>query len=219
APSPLARLDAISTLLRSAMPVSASQLNRLLLEQGLTRKPVSVVALLSEYARAELTPPFRILRAQGVEILVSPGSVDLSARIVSTTAHCIADWGLTSIEVVADRVRAAEGSLASEDRVRRLLMALPRLRWLDEGADWFSFTGERSRLRRAVRKILAVADRVLFADLRSALAKGRSYLLHAPLRALERYLSDLADCEVDGDQEWVRLRRRHAAPVLVRLTA
>jgi len=98
-------------------------------------------------------------------------------------------------------------------------MALPRLRWLDEGADWFSFTGERSRLRRAVRKILAVADRVLFADLRSALAKGRSYLLHAPLRALERYLSDLADCEVDGDQEWVRLRRRHAAPVLVRLTA
>lgn len=135
-------------------------------------------------------------------------SRSFSSTVTATAARLVSFWGLATVRSVIERVRAVKGLDTSKAMVCRLLVGLPQLRWLDDKMDWFSFTGDASRLARAVDKVFAVCDRIDLAELRRALDRGRPRADRVPRSVLERYLSEIADVEIDG--RW--LRRRAPAP-------
>ncbi len=137
-----------------------------------------------------------------------------AGAVTATAARLVSFWGLTNVQSIIDRVRLVKSLDASKPMVCRLLVALPQLRWLDDEMDWFSFTGDGSRLARAVGQVFAVCDRIELPELRWALDKGRPRAERVPRGVLERYLSEIAGVEIDG--RW--LRRRAPEPA-VTLTA
>jgi hypothetical protein len=83
--------------------------------------------------------------------------------------------------------------------VRRVLVALPRLRWLDARMGWFSFAGERSPLGKAVARVVAEGEARPLDDVVAALTASSASARRTPVPVLLRYLSEIAGCDiVDG---------------------
>ncbi len=135
-----------------------------------------------------------------------------STTVTATATRLVSYWGLATVQSVVERVRLVKAFATSKQMVCRLLVGLPQLRWLDDAMDWFSFAGDTSRLARAITKVFAVCDRIDLRELRRALDKGRPRAQHVPRGVLERYLSEIADVEIDG--RWLRQRARDGAGAL-----
>jgi hypothetical protein len=133
-----------------------------------------------------------------------------TATVTATAARLVSFWGLATVQSIIDRVRLVKAFDASKPMVCRLLVGLAQLRWLDGEMEWFSFSGDGSRLARAVGQVFAVCDRIDLPELRTALDKGRPRAEHVPRSVLERYLSEIAGIELDS--RW--LRRRSPEPAV-----
>ena len=110
------------------------------------------------------------------------------------------------------RAASASATLAVRETtlVRRVLVALPRLRWLDDRMRWFSFTGERSPLGKTVERLFADADAIPIDVLVAALAASSVSARRTPPPVLTRYLSEISACDiVDGE---VRQQRNDVSP-------
>jgi hypothetical protein len=135
-----------------------------------------------------------------------------SATVIATATRLVSYWGLATVRSVVERVRLVKAFETNKQMVCRLLVGEPQLRWLDDEMDWFSFAGDASRLARAVAKVFAACERIDLRELRRALNKGRPRAQHVPRGVLERYLSEIADVEIDG--RWLRRRARDGAGAL-----
>ncbi|MEA2700632.1 MAG: hypothetical protein QOI66_4903, partial [Myxococcales bacterium] len=212
-PAPIsARLGEITGLLNRFAPMAGSAIDALLQQHGVASANLSLSSLVSTYADAGVSLPFRIARYDGTDVVVPMGQVELTTSVVTLAKRLVTDWGLVSVEQLVERLHSRGSAIEGSLIVRRILSCLPRLRWLDDERAWFSFQGEKSHLGLDVRKVFAIAKRVSLCELRLALLKGRPQVAQAPLRTLEGYLSKVSNCEVDGD--WVRPRGPAAAPFL-----
>jgi hypothetical protein len=174
-----------------------------------------LVDMLAACEEADVSPSQPLAPAPTAGHLAPTGNGrGFSATVLATAARLISFWGLATVASIVHRVRLVKAFDTRKAMVCRLLVALPQLRWLDDQMDWFSFAGDDSRLARAVGKVFAVCDRIDLRELRCALNKGRPRADRVPRAVLERYLSEIADVEIDG--RW--LRRRAAEPA-VGLTA
>jgi hypothetical protein len=212
-PVDLGRLDDIALLLRRLLPMSGSELARLLVDEGLATAKVTLEHLAGVYLRMDRRPPFRAIAFGGIEIALGGDTNGFAATVAATAVRLVSHWGLSTVASVVDRVGVLRSAPTSRGFVCRLLVALPRLRWLDSTMEWFSFLGDRSRLARGVARIFAVARRVPFHDLRRALGKGQARAPEVPGNVLTRYLSDVAQCQIDAGRVVSGQRLVDAAPV------
>jgi hypothetical protein len=193
------RLDDIARLLRQSMPIGGSDLARLLVGEGLAAERVTLDQLASVYRGLNRPAPFRVVEARGAEIAVAADTHGFAATVMATAARMVSQWGVSTVASLVQRLGMRRSAANSRSLVCRLLVSLPRLRWLDAAMEWFSFLGDRSHLSRGIAKIFAVADRVSMRELRLALRKGQSRAPHVPAAVLERYLCDVAGCEIGPD--------------------
>jgi hypothetical protein len=195
-------LEEIAEHVGPRLPLSAPELAALVPRAAGGGDVTSLAALSRSFARAGRLAPFRVVRRGAVEIAVTPGSADLVALLYESATRQVNAWGLTEIDDVLDRVAilgASDPAAMTVTTARRLLSALPQLRWLDERHIWFSFVGERSPLGRAIEKVLSIADAVDVETLRDALAKHHHIMRRTPRPALEVFLTAIAGCRLsDG---------------------
>jgi hypothetical protein len=196
-------LEEIAEHIGPRLPLSAPELAALVPRAAGGGDVTSLAALSRSFARAGRLAPFRVVRRGAVEIAVTPGSADLVALLYESATRQVNAWGLTEIDDVLDRVAILGASVPAGMTVtiaRRLLSALPQLRWLDERHIWFSFVGERSPFGRAIGKVFSIAHAVDVETLRAALAKHHHVIRRMPRPALESFLTEIAGCGLsDGD--------------------
>ncbi|MEA2700624.1 MAG: hypothetical protein QOI66_4895 [Myxococcales bacterium] len=192
-----ANLDDIAALLAAHLPLPSADVGPLIVRHGVTMPALTVPALAELYRSADRPVPFQVIRSQGVEIAVPQGSHGLMAAVGATAVRLCSLWGVVTTTMIADRVHVLRSAEVTLPMVKRLLVALPRLRWLDDRMQWFAMTGDRSGLRQAVAKVFAVADPIDCHDMRQALNKGRAAAQEIPGPVLDRYLRVIADAELD----------------------
>ncbi len=196
-PVDLGRLDDIARLLARLLPISGAELGRVLVDEGVASAPVALAHLIAVYRGLDRPIPFRMVMCGGMEIAVAADNHGFAATVTSTAVRLVSHWGLSTVDSLINRVAVLRSAPANRAFACRLLVALPRLRWLDDAMEWFSFLGDRSRLARAIAKMFAVARRVSIRDLRRALEKGRARGPELPTPVLERYLEDIAGCQIE----------------------
>ena len=201
----LGRLDDIARLLGQLLPISGPELGPLLVEEGLASAPVTLEHLAGVYRRMDRPLPFRLVTCGGTEIAVASDNPGFAATVAATAVRLVSHWGLSTVASLVERVGVLRSAPTSRSLACRLLVALPRLRWLDGAMEWFSFVGDRSRLARGIAKVFAVADRVSMRELRVALGKGQPRAPRVPTVVLERYLSEIAGCEIESGGVRVRV--------------
>lgn len=77
-----------------------------------------------------------------------------------------------------------------------MLVALPRMHWLDREQHWFAFADANGRFEAALDKIFAIVDRIRFDELRAALGHSLIGARQAPAAVLRRYLVELGGCTI-----------------------
>jgi hypothetical protein len=206
-------MRALTDLLESQLPLSAHELGRFLVAEAFTPAPLAPAELAAAYKQLGQPPPFRVIRFRGAEIAVPPEARATAVAVTTTAAQFVRWWGVAEISSIVGRMWTTRprGEAAEATFVRRVLAAMPQLRWLDGNLEWFSLRGLVSRLHRAVRKVFGVLGQVARADLLSVLWKGHSALGHPPAGVMIRYLTDVLDCEVDGETVRLRAPLRSAA--------
>lgn len=198
-PESLALVD-VARRLRDRLPLAPTELRALLPEFLPARGPTPLRALLAAFQDAGMTPPFRIVGRNGNEIAVPVGAAGLAQSVSETASRQVVAWGIAEVSEVAGRVAVLAGTPGGETMVRRVLVALPRLRWLDERMTWFSFVEERSALRKAVDRIFKGAQAMKIVELAVELAKQARAVRRAPISVLTRYLTDIAGYAVVGGE-------------------
>jgi hypothetical protein len=204
------RLDDIARVLEQSMPIAGADLGRLLIQEGLATERVTLGHLASAYRRLGRPAPFLVITCDGLEIAVARSNHGFAATVTATAARLISQCGLSTVASLVRRVGMHRSAATSRSLVCRLLVALPRLRWLDAAMEWFSFLGDRSHLARRITKVFAVADRVPIRELRAALRKGQPRALRVPATVLERYLCEIAGCAIEPEGVHVCVRDQHA---------
>jgi hypothetical protein len=200
--APASRLDVLSASIRGQLPLRPSELPGALAASGFADERLSLDVVVRFYRQAKVPVPFRVVRRGGATVLVAPESLGAAEALLANAAHYVFNWGVCTVRTLLERLQALQGVSIETRDATRILTAIPRFRWLDETAGWFSFAEYGTRLSVAVRKVFAIAERVRLEDLSRALTKAVELLATVPRRAIATYLSEVVGCEIfDG---WVR---------------
>lgn len=200
-------LDELSALLIRAMPMAGEQVARLLDHAGAAP---TVDELARAYRSAGRTVPFRVIRHAGCEMVVAPSVRNVACIVLVAATQFISWWGLTTVQQIVTRAQLRAASSISAAFVGRVLASFPRVVWLDQGREWFSFRDSSSALLRTIRDAFAVDDRVALPSLGKGLVREKALLAKLPQGVWERYLSAVAGCTIEG--LWVRLHPVPRAP-------
>jgi hypothetical protein len=200
-PLPLdpSRLDELSEFLKRRLPSPMPELGRAMVVEGLATRPPSSDELARCYRVSGQPAPFRLVRAQGAEIVAHGPALGVATAIINTASAFIAWWGLGNVESVTGRVGAVKASSPNTIVARRILGGLPKLAWLDDRREWFSFRGDSNRLTVLIRKVLGTVDRVARGELASMLFKGSAAAFQPPAAVIERYLAEVIGCRIEGE--------------------
>jgi hypothetical protein len=191
------RLAEVSAFLHARLPVRADAVGDLLVSAGFLTSPPTVDELARMYRDRDSPVPFRIVRRLGGAVAVQPNGLMAAEALVGAATYFVARWGVCTLDVAMARLRSFSARDLSSRAAARILGALPRLRWLDEPAGWFSFAGCAGRVGLAIRKIFGVVERILLQDLIAAVGKNVKVFAAAPLAAVQAYLVDVVGCEID----------------------
>ena len=197
-------LDELSSLLMRRMPLGGDRIATLLGRDGVSQPAPVVRELARAYRRAGRTLPFRVIRHAGCEVVVAPSVRNVAKTVLVSATQFISWWGLTTVQQIVTRAQLRAASSVNAAFAGRVLASFPRIVWLDQSREWFSFRGNGSALLRAIKKAFAAADRLDLASLGKALMRQKAPLAKLPAEVWERYLSAIAGCTVDGI--WVRRR-------------
>ncbi|MEN6450004.1 MAG: sigma factor-like helix-turn-helix DNA-binding protein [Thermoguttaceae bacterium] len=168
-------MDRALATIADALPAAAAEIERKLVDQGLTAvgmslESVAIAArLLGRQVRFELVtvPP-------NGRIAVRPEQDKAVAAIVDLAKKEVYFHGLTTVARIDRAVSSRLGIRAGSELVRQTLSLIDGLRWLDQPAGWFRLSPiERHGLPKAIDKVLAVAGLVTVDVLRQALSRNR----------------------------------------------
>lgn len=201
---PESDVERLSAVIRDALPATPADVLKVIRAAGLAAREAKLDDLVRLYREHDTQAPFRVVRRAGATVLVAPEHLAAAEALLRGAAHYVFNWGLGTLNAVVSRLRALAARPLEPAAAARILAAIPRFRWLDPDAGWFSFASSGSRLRAALRKIFSLTDRVLLGDLRAALAKQIELLATVPGEAIETYLAEIAGCEIA--EGWVSAR-------------
>ncbi len=184
-----------------ALVADASTIEHTLVDKGLARTPFRLEGLPRALSLLGGTSPFRIIRRNGVRVVVRNKRVRQLRQLLRLAGAHIRRRGVCNLD---DLMMAGRLEMAAED-VRAVLSWLPRFEWLDDDRTWFWIqprlgprpTKVGNRVVNQVLKVLAIADSVDVGELRSGVGRHRGMRGLAPPRRILR--------EVCSRMPWVKV--------------
>lgn len=193
-------LSKVTSVISSNLPRDAKTLEELVQHQGLSRLPFRLEGLLFAFRLFGKAPPFAIEEFNGRRMALRPSGVPLARRVVVRAQKSVSRFGVATVADVAASVQERSKLAVTPDFAAQVLEPLEGFEWLDKENGWFWFRlVAKNRVVTRIRKILAVADTIQVAELRSGIARHHQMNGYAPpRRILFELCARLPFCFIDG---------------------
>jgi hypothetical protein len=199
-------IDSALSLIRDNMPAPSSILEEQLVEQriikeGTTLHSVKRVAL---FLRREVE--FEFIGSEASSLILPTVQIGYLKQVEQTARKLVSKLGAAVIDDVLERCEIT----LPEDRARQLVTiavgSLDGFRWLDQAAGWFWFeSGQYTRLRPRIRKVLAVCGEIDVGELRAAIRRDHRLQGRVPpKKILLELCRQMSEVGVDGDRVFAR---------------
>jgi hypothetical protein len=165
-------LDRVLETIAKEIPRRVEELETLLADKGLSRKPFRLDGIIcaAEIAQKEL--PFVIKEIDGQRYAFPPDQAELLKLIVQIAEKSVSHWGATTLEDVAAQVSERVNTPVASNTVARVLRPLSGFAWLDEASGWFWLkTTGRNALLNQISKVLCVCNRLHVTELRAGVSR------------------------------------------------
>lgn len=184
--APKALAPALDALAQAA-PINVKDAAQLLVDKGLSTRPVNPEGLLEAARIFGVEHPLQVRRVRGERLLftraTSRADTPLKALMQAVNKD-VSNYGLGRLERVLEMLPPAT---MTPDQLRETLEVIPGLTFLDEGKSWFALkTARRGRLRSLLDKLFSMGLPLTLFSIQEALA--RAYKQHG--------LNDLPPSEV-----------------------
>lgn len=159
-------LDRVLTELSRLVPAGEAELERALVDAGLTASEFSTASLLSAASVFCKDCSFSVLDGR----LVPQGNWPSEAVVRQTARRLVEHWGLATLDELESVLRESDHDV--DVRLLRLVVeGLEGFSWLDHEKRWFWLSGGRNRLLNQVTKIMSVAGSIELAELRAGVGR------------------------------------------------
>jgi hypothetical protein len=189
-------LDRVLRITFAAAPTLAEEIENQLFQRRLTESkfPVESVRAAAHVFGREIR--FRVEELHGHRFVVRSDNADLLTQIDHAARAAVSHWGVTTVDDVAAATNA-DPALA-----RKVLVALPGFRWLDESSGWFWIANmPRNALLTQIRKILSASPTIDVSELRTGVGRHhRRKGFAPPRRVLLELCRQLPWCRVADDK-------------------
>lgn len=178
-------LDRGLELVSSAVPASAEEVERLLVQRGITRDRFRLDGF--ETAAEILGKQWPItLTEKGRHLFITSADKskqDVVKITVQQSRKLISSQGAATLEAVANRVQEVLGQAVTHDVVARVLVKQVGFAWLDQASGWFWISSvSRNRLLNQIRKVLSVSGQIDVSELRDGVRRHHRMNGFAPPR-------------------------------------
>jgi hypothetical protein len=188
-------LDRAIKITTAAAPAMANELEKELVQRGLTRTTFCLDTLLEIAHGFGRKPRFAVETLHGNRVIVSSTRSGFLEQIHDAARTAVRHWGISNVEDLAASTKT------TATLVRQLLPFLPGFKWLDQSSGWFWIAElPRNSLLTPIRKILAVSPSIDVGELRAGVARPhRRKGFAPPRRVLIEVCRQLPWCRVDGN--------------------
>lgn len=165
------------------IPASTDDMISRLQAEGILSRKIEVESLLSLAKLLSNKVPFKIIN-RGKRQLIIPSEINFS-QVESVTKKSIAKWGVVTFDEIASKLEEKSSKLLEQNQLRKTIMLLTDVRWLDENNRWFWIHSlPRNRLLNRIDKVLSVAVKIHVSELRSAITRDYYFRSFAPPRKI-----------------------------------
>lgn len=185
-------LEHVLRIVVATAPAPAEEIENQLLQRRLTERKFQIESVCSVASVFGREIRFTVEKLHGHRFVVLSDSAEQLNQIDHVARAAVSHWGVTTVDDVAAATNA-DPNLA-----RKVLMALPGFRWLDEPSGWFWITNvPRNALLTQIYKILVVAPTIDVGELRTGTGRHhRRKGFAPPRRVLLELCSQLPCCQV-----------------------
>jgi hypothetical protein len=194
-------LDRTLAMIDARLPRSAAELEKELIEAGLTTVGLGLGQIVAAARLLGRTPPFDIVALPGGKLAVPPSQAMLPRVAVEAAKKQVYYHGAASVAEVVSICSTKRPGLGA-DLAEEALRLMEGFRWLDRSTGWFQLTGVAAHgLPRMIDKMLAVAGRLRVADLARAIGRGRRmWTAPPPEQALLEFCRGMPNTSVKADR-------------------
>jgi len=198
---PAPALEKTLSFIAEHMPGGAEEIESKLLAAGLSARPFRIEGVLRAAELFGRKAPFFLTETPRARLVHTLSTQSLDA-VVRVARRAIERRGVTTINAVAADLLEDERLAADGRLIATVLAAAEDLRWLDRASEWFWLPGvPRNPVVRRIRKILSVANPVLFSELCAGI--GREYRLQSyspPPAVLRELCRQAPGLQVEGER-------------------
>lgn len=170
-------LDRVISIVETATPGGANDVENELLRIGLTRHAFNLQTLHEIAQSFGRKPRFSIETLHNQRFVVPSTRSELLHEICGKARASVSRWGVANAEDLAATTNS------NSPVVRQLLALVPGLKWLDELSGWFWIPDvPRNSLLTPIRKILAVSPTISIGELRAGVSRPHRRKGFAPPR-------------------------------------
>jgi len=195
-------MDRVLAMLDERLPCGASSFEAELTEQGLTAIGMQLESVATGAKLLGRPVDFRIVKVDSDRLAVRPDEVDATMAIVDLAKKEIYFHGLATVGAIEEAVAEKFSRGMVRNLVGAVLPLVEGFSWLDEEAGWFRLlTIAKHGLPKAIDKILAVADKVSIAEMRTAMSRNRRlWKTPPPENVLLEFCRQTPGVRVKGDR-------------------
>lgn len=187
-------LDRALSVIQRSLPATEAEIQRKLLDEGLSDGHVDVQDLERAVRFLEREPPFAVLRRESFAVVVPHERLSTAALVLGLATRAMVNWGLAPVRYIAFQARCADMEF-----VVALLAAKETFRWIHKPLGWFWFESPRSRLVQAIEKVLSLGRSVRLADLARSLFRRWPPEVIPPLLVLRELCRHLPQVVLTGN--------------------
>jgi len=195
-------LDQALSRVDASLPTSASDMEKALVQRGLTNRPFRLEGLLTAAKLLHRRANFGLEALHKQRFATSAVEKHLARDIVRIARQSITHWGIATTADVAEQLAEKRSKPSNLRFVSNVLQAIEDLTWLDQERCWFWLPSvPRNRLVNQIGKILAVSSEINVSELRAGISRyARMQGFAPPRRVLTELCRKIPMCRVEGDR-------------------
>lgn len=195
-------LDESILFLKNSVVLRKEDANKLILEKGLTTKPVSVEGIVKHAAILFANNnDLEIATVDGCKFVCVQGASKLIELINHEANAEVSRYGCGNVDEIIEEVSNRFSTILSKDIVVKVLNGFEDVIFLDKVCNWFWCETKRNRLLNGLRKIFSVTDQLEVTQIREGLQRSyrqRSLRLVPSKEAILEVCKLLPNFYVDG---------------------
>jgi hypothetical protein len=179
-------LDRALAFVAARVPAPAAGLEARLAAAGLAARPFRLEGLCTAAMCLGRAVPCTIQAFGGERFALAPGAPSPAGVVLQLARKTVERRGVATLKAVAAQAARVAGRRIRVPLVRAVLQRQPDFALLDTAGGWFWFSSAtRNPLRRLIREVLSVADRIGVAELCGAITREpRMKVFHPPQRVV-----------------------------------